>query len=262
MCGGRRAGWCRLTPRSHQQLQGTRMNELQMKNSFDANAVESVINPSYFLKMSLFLNLLRLPEQRPFYLLFFCIYLDKIRVWLSRTDWILNHGLRRLRVCRHARMTRGPIVGVTPVATGPWVRWIATSVAVGWVAIPGPLVSVAAVRWIAMCRICWNESKEAWVDSLCWRNEWINVHEKKMHQFRHNEKGELTLCWAGGSINRHHAGVFSSHLQNDKTAGMLRSRKTRFLVCVEPDAMWVREEHSEPVSGGQALQTTTLTLGG
>lgn len=143
------------------------MNELQMKNSFDANGIESVINPSYYFIILLFLKLLRLPEQRPFS----CIYLDKIRMWLSRTDWILNHRLRRLRVCRHVRMTWGAIVGVIPVTTGPRVRWIATSIAVGWVAIPGPLVSVTAVRWIAMCRICWNQSKEAWVDSLL--HEWM-----------------------------------------------------------------------------------------
>lgn len=105
---------------------------------------------------------------------FSCIYLDKIRMWLS--DWILNHRLRRLRVCRHVRMTWGAIAGVTPVTTGPRVRWIATSIAVGWVAIPGPVVSVTAVRWIAMWRICWNQSKEAWVDPLLY--EWMYMKKK------------------------------------------------------------------------------------
>lgn len=176
------------------------------------------------------MKLLRLPEQR----LFSCIYLDKIRMWLS--DWILNHRLRRLRVCRHVRMTWGAIAGVTPVTTGPRVRWIATSIAVGWVAIPGPLVSVTAVRWIAMWRICWNQSKEAWVDRLLY--EWMYMKKNAPVYMQPSQleiscrKGELTLCWAGGSINGHHAGVFSSHLRNDRTPGMLRSRKTHFRVCV------------------------------
>lgn len=88
---------------------------------------------------------------------FFVCYLDKIRMWFSRTHWILNHCLRRLRVCRHVRMTWGAIICITPVTTGSWVRWVATSIPICWVVIPGPLVSVIAIRWKAMCWICWNK---------------------------------------------------------------------------------------------------------
>lgn len=89
-------------------------------------------------------------------------YLDKIGMWFPRTHRILNHCLRRLRGCRHVRMTWGTIC-ITPITTGSWVRWIAASIPICWVVIPGPLARVIAIRWVSMCCVCWNESMEGGV---------------------------------------------------------------------------------------------------
>lgn len=182
-------------------------------------------------------------------------------MWLSRTNWILNHSLSRLRGYCHVGMTWGAIAGVTPVTSSPRVRWIATSVPIGWVAIPRPLVRVTAVRWITMCSVCWNESKEAWVDFYC-VDERMQIKNAPFNSLFSCRKRELTLRWASGSINRHHTGVFSFHLQNNKTQSMLRSRKTHSLVWVWLDAMWVRIKHPEIISGDQVVKSITFTLGG
>lgn len=73
---------------------------------------------------------------------------------------------------------------------------------------------------------------------------------------------KLTLCWACGRVHRHHAAMFSSHLEKDK--------KNKQTICKEPDdgqqrlfskrwvALWVGAEHSEPISGDQVVHATTV----
>lgn len=146
-------------------------------------------------------------------------------MWFSRTHWILNHCLRRLRVCRHVRMTWGAIICITPVTTGSWVCRVATSIPICWVVIPGPLVSVIAIRWKAMCWICWNKSKEQGVNSLYLMRECIICWNRRIIC----RKGPvLTLCCACGSVCRHHAGVFSSHLENDTQQEVGREQENNF----------------------------------
>ncbi len=97
-------------------------------------------------------------------------YLDEIGMRFPRTHRILNHCLRRWRVCRHVRMTWGTIC-ITPITTGSWVRWIAASIPICWVVIPGPLARVIAIRRISMCCVCWNESIERGVNSMYHMNQ-------------------------------------------------------------------------------------------
>lgn len=92
-------------------------------------------------------------------------YLDEIGMWFPRTHRILNHCLRRWRVCRHVRMTWGTIC-ITPITTVSWVRWIAASITICWVVIPGSLARVIAIRWKSMCCVCCNESIECGVNSI------------------------------------------------------------------------------------------------
>lgn len=107
--------------------------------------------------------------------LIFGNYLDEIGMRFPRTHRILNHCLRRWRVCRHVRMTWGTIC-ITPITTGSWVRWIAASIPICWVVIPGPLARVIAIRWKSMCWVCWNESIERGVNTyITWLNNGVLI---------------------------------------------------------------------------------------
>lgn len=146
-----------------------------------------------------------------------CIYLDKIRMWLSRTNWILNHSLSRLRGCCHVWVTWGAIGGATPVTTGPRVCRVATSVPVGCVAIPRPLVRVTAARWIAMCRICWNESKGAWVDLCMGERMHMGENVPFTSNFLQNRRTHLVLSrWQYKQTPCGHVQLSPADWQNTK----------------------------------------------
>lgn len=93
------------------------------------------------------------------------VYLGEIWVLFSRAHRILNHCLRRLRVCRQVRMTWGTIC-ITPITSGSWVRCTAASVPIRWVVIPGPLVRVIVISWKSICWVCWKESIERCVNII------------------------------------------------------------------------------------------------
>lgn len=76
----------------------------------------------------------------------------------------------------------------------------------------------------------------------------------------------LTLCWACGCVRWHHAGMFSSHLENGNKMYIKELhnylQRLAWIILNNWEWLWVGAEHSKSISGDQVVHTTTFNFGG